>query len=223
MGGIDPSRPHDIFAKAAGYVSATVTLNFGDQCLATAWDAASPTLGPAPPAPVPLLAGRVLGRDGKPAVGWRVELERGTPPTIVELTDADGHYAFPGVDPGYYSLICAPTNRTPTQLDFAHVLLVAGETRHVDMSWVPPYSFTGVVTDAQGHGLNHVEVAAVWRDAATGGDCVTTDLTWRDGSYTLKGPFPTIVSVSLMTGSKGPYDKAVVPGAKHVDFVMGAK
>lgn len=221
--GIDPSQPHNIYIKAGGQVSPTARLNFGDQRLATSWDAATPTLGPAPPTPVPLLTGRVLGRDGKPAVGWQVNLEQNTWPGISELTDADGRYAFPGVHAGSYTLVCAPTNRTPTHLDFSHLVLAAGETRHLDMNWIPPYSFTGEVTDARGHGLNHIEVAAVWRDTATGADCVTTDLTWRDGSYTLKGPFPTIVSVSLMNGLQPPYGKVIKPGARHVDFVVRDK
>jgi hypothetical protein len=218
--GLDLLKPHDFRIQVGKYVSGAAHLDLSNQPLGREWDEATTTLAPLP-APAHLLVGVVHNEEGDPAPGWEVRIRQEGLQPYSERTNEKGEYAFPNIDPGDYSLFCSPLGSGTPSSEVAHVVVVADQTRTVNLTFEGTYSFSGRVKDSKGQGLKDIPVGATWKDSQSGTECDTETKTKDDGSYELRGPFPNISYVGIMHSMKNKptphYDAK--PGAKDINFV----
>jgi Carboxypeptidase regulatory-like domain len=219
--GVDVFVPHEFSVQVGKYGSAVVKLNLSSHELARQWDAGTSTMA-ALAAPKYLLAGVVHDEQANPAAGCEVRIRRDNGPVQIELTNEKGEYGFSGIEPGAYSVTASPVGKGTPLCKLERVEVVADRTREVPLTFEGTYGFSGRVTDRQGRGLKGVLVEANWKEPESGTECETMATTKPDGSYELRGPFPSITDVGLLSQEARPrYDAK--PGAKNVDFAIPAK
>ena len=137
------------------------------------------------------IAGKVLGPDGKPFVGARLEIGRKgelpegadpywTPPRNVS-SSSDGSFAVPGLLAGTYTLVAAAEGCADSEL-------VEGEAGGpaVTLRLAPAFSIAGTVRARQGAGLAGVRVRAKreGKPGDEGWDSSTS--TSRDGRFEIR-------------------------------------
>ena len=91
------------------------------------------------------LDGNVRGPDGAAIAGAAVAVESAIPfgprsTSDVEVTDARGHYAFVGIDPGLYRVVARHADFAPA---WATVAVERGDDASADLTLAPPAAIAG--------------------------------------------------------------------------------
>jgi hypothetical protein len=222
---VDAGKPHVIQVKAAGEASETVPL-LTTTALGDAWDAATPKLGPAP-APAVQVSGEVRDETGQPAVGYELELLGGTageqPHFYDEVTDGHGRYTFMGVPTGEYELTCVPGGRKSPLIVVEKVDVQPAKPLSIPLSFEGKFAIRGRVDrpkedDTPAGPAAGSTVRATFASADGTIEVNTSAVTGADGTYVIKGPFPRVTFVGVMSSPEPAPVKDVVAPKEGVDF-----
>lgn len=210
-------KPHTIIAGSGKYQSDKVQLAV-KQDLDRAWDEATLKIKP-PPEPAVMLAGQVIGPDGKPAGGYEVTLGNDTNEPPETETDKEGRFSFVNVPLGKYQLSCNPLQMGSPQLTINDISIPAKDPQPHDLIMTSQCTLTGNVNTPDGKPVAKIDVDLIVQ-TAQGAEFHTTAQTDEQGRYELASP----LGVVDYLGIKGQRVRGKMPvlksGENQADYIL---
>ena len=174
------------------------------------------------------VAGRVIGIDGKPAVGYRVtalpeawSADWGEMPSTT--TDEQGAFSFRNLPDGPCDVAATSTPLTnQPNMRIEDVPLKKGKPVHVELSLEQKYSFGGRFLDNAGKPQPNRSVLAIWKDPTSGDRYSSNTKTDAKGRYRFASPFEVAQRVLVNDGDSRyvSEQKGVKHGREDVDFQL---
>jgi len=176
------------------------------------------------------IRGRVIGIDGKPAVGYDVTASPevwsaysgAMPPTT---TDERGAFSFRNLPDGPCDVSATANPKTnQPNIRIENVALKKGHPVDVTLSLEQKYSFGGRFTDAAGRPQPDRNVLAIWKDPTSGATYSSNTKTDANGRYRFASPFEVAERVLINDGGSRyvSEQKDVKHGREDVDFQLTA-
>ena len=210
-------------AKLLEYESAEVTVP-ADGRLEEEWDRKSATVAERP-APMPLLTGKVIGPDGKPAAGYEVGIGARGNMHFGETAGPDGSYRFVNVPPGVYRVGTNPPGSAVPSMGISGVEVQEGKQTVQDLN-MGKYTLSGTITFSDGTPGAGIELRATFESEDGRIEFENIATTDAKGRYEFKTPAGVVTYIEPYVDEhteRARPKSGMKAGEGDVDFILYRK